>query len=191
MIDNLNIEIIIDQRSFELYKNLKTISINSNVLEGEVTRKGQVFHSFKLEVSSNNLLALDKSLSEVEDVEFYEVEIDLNIQTEVGYIVLLFSDVKDGIIKKYKVNIPMDGNIRRKDIDSVIGFIFLDNRVNDDKQKVVDTIKKEINSVVMEDDVDTFLEFIGNTDFTEKLYDWKNNSEDSIYQSLTIKKHKK
>lgn len=191
---NINLEIYIDNRSFGLYKLLKDFSRNDKLLESVKTINSIERAYFNLDTTTDKLKEIDDFIISIDGNEFTLVEAVIQVDdfTNMGYIVIIFNDVQNGIVNKYKLNIPISKYITEFDIGKILDSVFKANRISDCRDEMISLIIKEIKKTLKDDDSSDFLDLVGQSNFTEKIYEWKNkNNDDDSYQSVIIKKHKK
>lgn len=188
----VNLEIYIDNRSFEIYKFLKGFSKGEKLLESVRSISGFERAYFNFETNIENLREIDDYIISINDNEFTYVDVDIIGDSTIGYIVMIFNDVSNGIVNKYKLNVPISKEISEEDVRKSFNSLFKQDRITDCRDRMRSVILSEIKKVLDNSDGSEFLELVGEKDFAEKIYEWKNNdNDDDSYQSVIIKKHKK
>lgn len=191
---NVSLDIYIDNRSFELYKFLKGFAKDGKLLEGVKVVNSAERAYFSLDTTTSSLREIDDFIISIDGNEFTFVEARVIVDNEksIGCIVMSFNDVQNGIVNRYKLNIPINKAVTEFDIGKMLDSVFKVSRISERRDQMVSLIIKEIKKTLNDDDCNDFLELVGQTEFTEKIYEWKNKDDTGeSYQSITINKHKR
>lgn len=196
LMSQINLRICTNKRSFDFYSKLKSLS-TSKIIERVESIDNKIMNVFNFKANLSEFRIVDLLIDEIIDNDYSMVFVNMIpsdcLNSDLGFIVIVFNNVSNGVVKKHKINIPISECTTKSRINEIITAVFGDKRTDcDDRFIIVDKIFNSIQKVVNLNDKSDFLELVGDNDFAEKIYEWNStNSDIGFYQSVIVKKHKR